>query len=48
MGCKIQTDHVIEARRPDYMLITNKTKSAQLLNLHAPLIAELKAGRKIR
>ena len=42
----IQTDHVIEARRPD-MVIIDKT-SAKLLALHAPMIVELKRGRKIR
>ena len=41
----IQTDYVIEARRPDKI---RPKMNAKLLTLHAPLIAELKRGRKIR
>ena len=44
----IQTDHVIEARRPDMVIIDKLKMSAKLLTLHAPLTAELKRGRKIR
>ena len=43
----IQTDHVIEARRHD-MVIIDKTKNECEMTLHAPLIGELKKGRKIR
>ena len=44
----IQTDHVIEARRPDMVIIDNTKNECKILTLHAPLIAELKSTRKIR
>ena len=43
----IQTDQVIEARRPD-MVIIDKTKNECSYDRACPLIAELKRGRKIR
>ena len=43
----IQTNHVIEARRPDTVIIDKSAKkSAKLLTLHAPLIPELKRGER--
>ena len=44
----IQTDHIIEVRRPDMVIIVRPKMSAKLLTLHAPLITELKRGRQIR
>ena len=35
----IQTDHVIEARRPDMVIIDKTQTSVKLLTLHAPSIA---------
>ena len=44
----IQTDHVIEARRPDMIIIEKSKNECKIIDLHSPLIAELKRGRKIR
>ena len=40
----IKTNHIIEARRPDIVIIDKPKMSVKLLTLHAPLIAELKRG----
>ena len=38
----IQTDHVIEARRSDMVIIDKNKMTAKLLTVHAPLIEESK------
>ena len=44
----IQTDHVIEARRLDMVLIDKTNNECKIIDLHAPLIGELKRRRKIK
>ena len=42
----IQTDHVIEARRPDLVLVDKKERSCKIIDFAVPV--ELRRRRKIR
>ena len=44
----IQTDHVIEAQRPDLVVVDKKERSCKIIDFTVPGIVGLRRRRKIR
>ena len=44
----IQTDHVIEARRPDLVVVDKKERSCKIIDFAVPGVVGLRRRRKIR